>query len=434
MSIAPETVRSPADVDDPDDLEREHVYPSDLGEVTVENPEDGQPQITVPISSTAPHRSDGKIMTEEALEAMAEQLQSGEIGLWDDHGLSTLTGWREYRREDMYGKWVDGEVQDEVLWGTAELMEDRDATQTLLNQLDQDMPVGFSVGYKPLEEEMLANGEEADEKTRHIFDVDLWETSPVGIPDNPNAIAMAGAIEAELDRADVGADIGPAVTSTVATSVREALESAMTDTSQTDSTDTAGESPAGSGTTPPQAAFTEDEVEEIMGIVGGALESGLEDALTDIREELLDSDGGGDDDGDDGGDEESMSVDVGQVDSAGGDTCEAGGGPDPDADVDANDGADQQSGTADDGVLADLQERLGSLEERNQELEERLEEKEAKIDRLESETRDSAGRKGISPAAAGGDGGDEEGDQETRDAPDDKPTNALDEAMRLGGQ
>jgi hypothetical protein len=412
MSTAPATVRSPADVDDPDGLERRHVYPSELGEVTVENPDEGKPRVTVPISSTTPHRSDGKIMTVEALESMAEQLQSGEVGLWDDHGLSTLTGWREYRREDMYGRWVDGTIEDDVLWGTAELMEGRDPTATLLEQLDQDMPVGFSVGYKPLDEEMLATedgdeGAEAD-KTRHIFDVDLWETSPVGIPDNPAAIAS---IVSELDQADV--DVGPEMASTIAASVREGLETAhMSDTPISDSTDSgdgpdagadAGTDtdPDGEDSDPPVARFTEDEVAEIMDVVGAAMETHMGAAADEIQENLLelDDEANDDDDDDDGDDDEEESAGV-----------------TPDA-------------------VAGLEARLDALEQRNEELEDRLEEKEATIERLESETRESSGRRGISPAASGEPDetdGDEEPDEEasTRNRPD----NVLDEAMRLGGQ
>ena len=415
MATVPDSVRSPADVDDRDALERDRVAPSDLGEVTVENPEDGQPEVTVPISSTAPHRSDGKIMTEEALEAMAEQLQSGEIGLWDDHGLSVETGWREYRREDMYGKWVDGEVEDGVLWATAELMEDRDETESLLGQLDQDMPVGFSVGYKPLEEEMLADGEEDGEKPRHIYDVDLWETSSVGIPDNPTAIAMAGAIEAELDQADV--TVTPAVASTVATSVREGVESAMSDTHPDESTDPADTTADGgtASTDPdPDAAagetrdLAEEQVDEVMDVVDSVF-SAARDA---IRSELAESDEDDDDDEDED-DEEESAADVDLDTSSGGE------------------GADPQSD------LAELRERLDQVEQRNEDLEERLEEKEATIDRLESETRESAGRKGISPAASGGsndtDGGEGADSAETRD-PSDQPTNTLEEAMRLSGE
>jgi hypothetical protein len=401
MATAPAAVRSPADVDDPRDLESQHVSPSELGEVTVDT-EGDTPRITVPISSTEPHRSDGKIMTEEALESMAEQLESGEVGLWDDHGLSTLTGWREYRREDMFGKWVAGEVdQDGILWATAELLPDREATTTLLEQLDADMPVGFSVGYKPTDEEMLATGDNDEEKTRHIFDVDLWETSPVGIPDNPAAIAS---VAAELDRAD--ADIGPKTASMIAASVREGLDTHMSETSDTDSTDSGDAPDAGDAGTdtadgdPPETRLSDTEVEEVMALVEEAATSMLADLEEGLRS--MDDDGSdGDDDDDDDDEDESASTEPGAIDGAEAET------------------------------LNELEERLNTLEERNAELEERLEAKEATIERLESETRESTGRKGISPAAAG------EGDQDDGDGADEsrsnRPDNVLDEAMRLGG-
>ena len=419
MSTASATVRSPADDEAPDDLEWLHVTPSDYGEVTVEEPTDGQPRITVPISSTTPHRSDGKIMTEEALEDMAEQLASGKVGLWDDHGLSPLTGWREYRREEMYGKWVEGEVDDQgFLWGTAELMTGRGQTQTLLEQLDQDMPVGFSVGYKPLEEEMLATGDDEEgDKTRHIFDVDLWETSPVGIPDNPEAIAQ---VAAELDRANV--DIGPELASTIASSVREGLETAsMTDTPDDDSTDS-GETPDGgadAGTTSGAETreLDSEQVDEVMAVVEGVF-AAAEDA---IRSELAENDD--DDEDEDDEDDESAGFDV--------DVTREG----DHVDDDDDDDDDEESTGAD---VEDLVERLDALEERNQELEKRLEEKEATIDRLESETRESAGRKGISPSAGSGPDGDGDGEEagagdEADASTSNRPRNALDEAQRLGG-
>ena len=132
-----------------------------------------------------------------------------------------------------------------------------------------------------------------------------------------------------------------------------------------------------------------------------------------IRSELAESDEDDDDDDDDGEEESAGDIDLNT--SSGGE------------------GADPQSDLAE---LRELEERLDQVEQRNQELEERLEEKEATIDRLESETRSSAGRKGISPAASGGsadDGGAGAEDAETRE-PSEKPTNALDEAMHLTGE
>lgn len=404
MSTAPDAVRSPADVDDPDDLERRHVVPSELGEVTVEESEDGKPRITVPISSTAPHRSDGKIMTEEALEGMAEQLESGEVGLWDDHGLSTLTGWREYRREDMYGRWVAGEVdEDGVLWGTAELMAGRPEAATLVEQLDQDMPVGFSVGYQPLQEEMLAvDGDEDGDKTRHIMEVDLWETSPVGIPDNPNAIAAAGAIAAELDRADADLEGGPEeIASAFASSVREAIESdSMSDTTEDESTETASAPEEGADAdTDPDAGDVEArdlDQEDVMDVVDDVFAA----ARAKIRSEIAENDEDDDDE------EESADVDL-DLDRAG-----------------ADDGKDD---------VEILMERIDAVEQRNKELEEANEELRATVERLESETRESAGRKGISPAAAGGDDDAGDGGSEAASSGD-RPRNALEEAERLRGQ
>jgi len=320
------------------------------------------------------------------------------------------------------------------------LMSGHEQTASLLEQLEQYMPVGFSVGYKPEEEEMLATDGEGDEKTRHIYAVDLWETSPVGIPDNPAAIAMAGAVATELDCADI--DVGPELASTVATSVREGLETAhMSDSTADDGTDPEGETddpegtdgadtptdtdPDDEATEPPAARFTDSEVEEIMGIVGGALEGGLNEALDEIETELQNT--GGDDNGEE--EEESAGVGV-DVDLDGRDGADGGGNGDDPGDGDGGSGAG-----SDPDVVAKLEARLDALEERNEELEERLDEKEATIERLESETRESAGRKGISPPA-GTDGAEDiddgsEGSDEASTT--DRSTDTLAEARRLGG-
>jgi len=132
-TTAPSSVRTPGDVDTTGDREWLLTRPEETSDVSIDETDDGQTEITVPISSTTPHRS-GSRMSESALEAMASQLREGTVGLWDDHGLDDY-GWPEYRREDMYGWWVAGEVEDGVLYGTARLREGDERSDDLVDQL-----------------------------------------------------------------------------------------------------------------------------------------------------------------------------------------------------------------------------------------------------------------------------------------------------------
>lgn len=149
-------------------------------------------RIKVPLASTDVNR-DGHKLTMDGVRDIAEQLQSGEVPLYMDHGLSKETGFREYTVEDMIGKWVDSEIDEDsgVVAGIAEL-EDSEKAETLISKLEQELPVGFSIGFIPNRETAV----EMDDGGMKWNDVDLLETSAVGIPSDPNAVA-AGAMIAQ---------------------------------------------------------------------------------------------------------------------------------------------------------------------------------------------------------------------------------------------
>jgi len=366
------------------------MRPDSTADVEIDESEGGNPEITVPISSTTEHRS-GSRMTAPALEAMADQLQEGTVGLWDDHGLNEY-GWPEYRREDMYGWWVDGYVEDETLYGTARLLDNDERTDSLLNQLEQGAPVGFSVGYLPLRDEWV---EREEGETREILDVDLMEASPVGIPDNPDAVADGAARLIAHSLADRGidlADLDDETADQIAAGVADALSD------MTEETNEAGEEPAedtdpdeqNDDEPPEQRQFSEDEVQEITEAVAESMNDHMPRMLEDIAEMLPDEDEAAND-GDEGEDED-------------------------------DDEEENQASAA----VEELRSELDELREENENLQ-------AKVDRLESETRDSEGRKGFSTGGAEPEETDDpDGGPESTDA-DTNPTNTLAEAHRLAG-
>ena len=160
----------------------------------LENADDGR-VLTVPISSVSEDR-DGDSFSEKGLESMVEQLKEGTVPLFLDHGLSVETGFQEYRTSDIIGKWVDGEVRDGEVYGSVELREDDERVDELVSLIEQDMPVGFSVGFQPVDYQEGEHG--------LIFDeIDLFETSAVGVPANPDAVTAGLAIAKGLSEKGV---------------------------------------------------------------------------------------------------------------------------------------------------------------------------------------------------------------------------------------
>ena len=160
----------------------------------LENADDGR-VLTVPISSVSEDR-DGDSFSEKGLKSMVEQLKEGTVPLFLDHGLSVETGFQEYRTSDIIGKWVDGEVRDGEVYGSVELREDDERVDELVSLIEQDMPVGFSVGFQPVDYQEGEHG--------LIFDeIDLFETSAVGVPANPDAVTAGLAIAKGLSEKNV---------------------------------------------------------------------------------------------------------------------------------------------------------------------------------------------------------------------------------------
>lgn len=177
--------------------------PADQIKVWKEEGDDGQDVtfIRVPISSTTEDR-DGDVFTEDGLERMVEQLESGDVPLFYNHGLDRQTGFFDYPLEDMVGGWKEGEIEDDTVFGIAGLEPGHDLAEDLESRLRNGVsPVAFSVGFLPDEDSM---NEREDEGGFEFNDHDLLETSAVGIPSNPDAVVSSIGTAVAKAAADYG--------------------------------------------------------------------------------------------------------------------------------------------------------------------------------------------------------------------------------------
>jgi hypothetical protein len=105
----------------------------------------------VPLSGTSWDRDEER-MSENALKSMLEQLKSGKVPVFSNHGLDP-NGSRSYRWQDTIGKWVDGRIEKQadtslLLFGTIMRNEANPDAIKFWDYAKAGMPVGFSVGGK----------------------------------------------------------------------------------------------------------------------------------------------------------------------------------------------------------------------------------------------------------------------------------------------
>lgn len=105
---------------------------------------------------------DGEVMDQSAIDDMILQFKSGRIPLTPDHGMKD-SGERFYSWKDIMGVWVDARQEGDHLIATARLNNAHPDADLLWKYIkEEDMPVGFSIGGKPVnvvEEEILESVE-----------------------------------------------------------------------------------------------------------------------------------------------------------------------------------------------------------------------------------------------------------------------------------
>ncbi|MDY6770016.1 MAG: hypothetical protein SVU88_03515, partial [Candidatus Nanohaloarchaea archaeon] len=143
---------------------------------------DDEELLRVPIQAIEPDRK-GTKFTAEAQEQIVDQLQSGTVPAFPNHGRGDSGVLYDFR--EILGQWVDGEMEDGTTFGFLRLREGNEDAEELRDLLEQDMPVGFSVGFDDAEMNEQEDGPD------EITGLDLVETSPVGIPATPSAVPQA---------------------------------------------------------------------------------------------------------------------------------------------------------------------------------------------------------------------------------------------------
>jgi len=302
--------------------------------------EEGNPVYKVPISGDARDR-DGDKMTMEGQDHMIKQLRTGKVKLFGDHGRSADDP--RYSFKNILGQFIDGEraaIQneemnegEEVTMATLRLDMAHPDAERLDHQLENDFPVGFSVGFRPLEVEEITN-DDGELVGLKMLKVDLMEASAVGIPSQPDSVPVAienQNTEAAMAVKSVLDEKGATVDSE---ELKDALEKSI-DNEDSDMTENDNEPGQEDGQedgdvleNAPEWArtlrdnldeakqFDEEEVLEIVGVVGEKVDAHMDMAMDEIAEEL--SEGGSEEDEmDDDEDEEEDSSEPGQEDDGG---------------------------------------------------------------------------------------------------------------------
>ena len=256
-------------------------------DVEIVEKQEGTPTLNVPIQALTEDR-DGDYITEKGQQSIIRQLESGQVGLFPNHGVGDKDAMYDFR--DLFGKFISGDNTNGTTIGKAVLRKvndpDSDAeddkklhpmAKELVNLLEQDMPVGFSVGFIPTDTHPREEGE-----GQEIMDLDLMEVSAVGIPSNPDAMPAAMSQAASQTTAIAAKQMAEAGfdKNQIVENMKTALNDTMTDKNNSD-----GQKNKDSKSTEKQ--LDEDQVEMITAVVGDAIDRHMTSALEDIQEDLM---------------------------------------------------------------------------------------------------------------------------------------------------
>lgn len=265
-------------------------------EVTVKETEEDLIVENIPVQALGKDR-DGDKITSEGQKKVVEQLKSGNVPAFPNHGIGEYDAIYDFR--DIMGQWVDGKHEDGMTFGTLRLRKGNDAAKHLKDLLEQDMPVGFSVGFIPKD---FDQNESQDMNGEAISDLDLMEISPVGIPSKPEAVnelenepvAMAKSIMKENEGGSTAEGFSKEFT--------KRLKNAM---SQKDGTEKQDEQSEGKSEGQEKEQDIKQLSEDDVNTITDTLEQHMTAALNEIEEELS---------GDSEDDEETDEADEGEED------------------------------------------------------------------------------------------------------------------------
>lgn len=238
---------------------------------------DGEIVVNVPIQALSEDR-DGDFINEQGQESIIRQLSSGTVPLMLNHGIGSNPAM--YDARDIIGQFIDGDNRNGTTIGTARMRMNKEGEELhsdakeVVDLLEQDMPIGFSVGFIPQEYDEKENG------GMEISDLDLMEVSAVGIPSNPEAVPQAmGSAVAMAKNAGLSKN-------EIMQTVRKSFEDTMTEKDGQSEKDDAQSQNEDSKSEEQEKQFSDDEIQEILGVVGGALEAHMDEAMQQIEEEL----------------------------------------------------------------------------------------------------------------------------------------------------
>lgn len=245
-------------------------------EVKQEN-SDGEIVVNIPIQAMTEDR-DGDYINEKGQESIIRQLKSGQVPLVLNHGIGSNDAMYDFR--DIVGQFIDGDNRNGTTIGTARMRrneKDGDSlhpdAKEIVDLLEQDMPIGFSIGFIPDKEKT----KERENGGMEIGELDLMEVSAVGIPSNPDAVpqamgqAVAMAKDAGLDKNEI------------MNSIKKSFEDTMTDKQEKDGQD---ENQDGkSNETIKQ--MTSEDIEVMMEQVSSKISEHMAAAMDEAEDELM---------------------------------------------------------------------------------------------------------------------------------------------------
>lgn len=287
-----------------------HVQPSpDHAKIWKDEAPNGEETtfIRVPVSSTSEDR-DGDDFSGRGLEAEKTQLDNADIPFYLDHGMDERGMPGAYRALDQEGKWVKGEIEDDVLFGVAMGDPESDAFAEVARKIDVGLPIGFSIGFRDLD------SEEKDEGGRQFHDVDLMEVSAVGIPSNPDAVshqvnvmAKRAGMSPERFLEQVGEALG------VEPDTQQHTNPEESPMAEDDETKDAPESGGEDLTEDEVRSMIDEAIEEQFSETADELEERIVGGVTEKLSDVLDKD---DDHGEDGENEGGKDADPDETDPA----------------------------------------------------------------------------------------------------------------------
>jgi hypothetical protein len=245
-------------------------------EIVKEEQENGEIFVNVPIQALSEDR-DGDYINEKGQEKIIEQLKTGQVPMFFNHGVGSSAA--HYDARDIVGQFVDGETRDSTTIAKARLrmVEGENGEEKLhsdakeiVNLLKQDMPLGFSVGFIAQETEERKDGEGME-----ISDLDLMEVSAVGIPSNPDAVPQAMGEAVQMAK---NAGLSK---SKIKSTIEKAFQDTMSEKQESteDSTDENSKSEV--------KQMTSEDVEMLMDAVSSRVGEHISMAMDEAEDELM---------------------------------------------------------------------------------------------------------------------------------------------------